>query len=70
MGEQTIGKHVEYLLDELSYLAPEEMLKAEREILERIGIVLSELTESASLEISPDEFGDVLNSLVQERTPK
>jgi hypothetical protein len=69
VGEQTIGKHVEYLLDELNYLAPEEMLKAEREILERIGVVLHELAESASLPISPDEFGDILNSLVQERTP-
>jgi hypothetical protein len=68
VGEQPIGKHVEHLLDKLSNLAPEQMLKAERQILERIQAVLLELADSTSLLISPDEFGDILNSLVQERT--
>jgi hypothetical protein len=66
-NERSIGEHVRHLLDELTALVPEDLLQTEREVLERIRTVLLELADSTSLAMTADEFGVVLNSLVQER---
>jgi hypothetical protein len=66
-NERSIGDHVRRLLDELTALVPEDLLQTEREVLERIRTVLLELADSTSLAMTADEFGVVLNSLVQER---
>ncbi|MFN8515607.1 MAG: hypothetical protein U0232_21630 [Thermomicrobiales bacterium] len=65
-GTHSIGGHVERLLDELSRLVPEQLFADERQIVERIRESLEQLRVQTSLPMSPDEFGDVLNSLVRE----
>lgn len=65
-GPRSIGGHIQQLLDELTQLAPEQMLETEREVLERIRDALTQIAEAASLEMSAEEFGEILNSLVRE----
>jgi hypothetical protein len=65
-GERSIGEHVRRLNEELDQFAPEDMYKTEREVVQGIQMALAEVSENASLEIKPDEFGDVLVSLVKE----
>lgn len=64
--DQSIGRHVSMLLEELDRLAPEQMRQAEREILQRVSVVLNDVAESSSLPLNADEFGQVLNGLVRE----
>lgn len=66
-GEGSISDHIKALQDQLLQLAPEQMFKKEREVVDRIFEVFRELQEGASLRMLPDEFGEVLNSLVREQ---
>jgi len=62
-----VGTHIQLLLDELSRLDDAGMRGAERAVLDQIREVLAESTESASIELSPHEFGRVLLGMSQER---
>ncbi len=66
-GPRSIAAHVRQLLDELSRLDPELVRQAEREVLARIQETLTDLADETSLEMTPAEFSEVLNSLVRER---
>lgn len=64
--QQSIGEHVRWLLDTLNRLAPEELFRREQAVVERIQEALTEASESASMPVSPREFGDVLVALARE----
>ena len=66
VGPQSIGAHIRTLLDELEQLDPKRIRTAEREVLARIEEVLAPLTEGASIEMTAEEFGAVLNRLGRE----
>lgn len=62
-----VGTHIRLLLDELSRLDEAGMRQAEKQVLAQIRDVLTESTESASIELTPREFGKVLLGMSQER---
>jgi exonuclease V gamma subunit len=65
--KKPIGKHIEILLDELMKLEEKNLHDAEIEIRDRILEVFFELSESESIEITSIEFGEIVNSLIQEK---
>lgn len=62
-----VGTHIRILLDELSKLDSAGMRQAEKHVIGQIRDVLTESTESASIELTPIEFGKVLLGMSQER---
>ncbi|MBF0239218.1 MAG: NERD domain-containing protein, partial [SAR324 cluster bacterium] len=65
--QRSIGDHVKHLMDALTQLDQEGILKDEKEILQQILEAFLELSKFSSITLSPNEFGEVLNSLVQVR---
>jgi hypothetical protein len=67
VGDQPIGQHISFLLDEIEQLDPHHMLQTERQVLTEIQEALIDLSESHSVAINASEFGEVLSSLIHER---
>lgn len=66
-GEQSIGGHVQRLLEALQAMSDEHLLEQERIVVERIRQALEEAAEATSLNMRPEEFGEVLVGLARER---
>lgn len=66
-GEQSIGGHVSRLLEALQAMSDEHLLESERRVVERIREALLEVGEATSLNMRPEEFGEVLTGLARER---
>lgn len=67
VGEQSIGGHVRRLLEALQAMSDEHLLEQERLVVERIREALIEAGEATSLNMRPEEFGEVLTGLARER---
>lgn len=65
-ADRSIGEHVRLLLDELDGLPLEQVLATERELIERIREALTQAAEASTLDISADEFGELLTALARE----
>lgn len=65
--ERPIGGHVRQLLEELKALPDVERFEAEKELLERLGKALEEAADATSIDLTSEEFGDVLVALAKER---
>jgi len=66
-GEQSIQAHVQHLLRELDGLPTAQTLEEERELLAQLRAALEELTTYSSLNLSGEEFGEVISGLVRQR---
>ena len=67
-GKQSIGEHIQKLQNELELLMPDQIRSTEREVLEKIEEVFSELEETHSISMSTKEFSEAINALSTEHS--
>lgn len=67
-GQKKIADHIRLLQAELAQLLPKRMRQAEKEVLEQIQRVFTELSEYYSIPITSEEFGEALHALTRGTT--
>jgi hypothetical protein len=65
-GERTVREHIRLLQEELQGLSTEAMRRLEVDLLERIRDAFAAIEDAESVPVSAREFGQVLNSLINE----
>ncbi|MGY5484116.1 hypothetical protein [Paenibacillus sp. ALE2] len=64
-GESSFGEHIKKLQEQLNEMLPNDLRKAEREVLEQIQAVFEDLSAYYSIPITTGEFGDALHAITR-----